>query len=48
MKEIMREYGAAVLAALGAVLFLGIVGTMLFSGQGIMSGMIAAWGNGGC
>ncbi len=48
MKEIMREYGTAVVAALGAVLFLGIVGAMLFSGQGIMSHMIAVWGNGGC
>lgn len=48
MKEIMREYGACALAALGAVLLLGIVGFMLFSGQGIMSRMIAAWGNGGC
>lgn len=48
MKEVIREYGTAALAALGAVLFLGIVGYMLFSGQGIMSQMIAAWGNGGC
>lgn len=48
MKEIMREYGAAAIAALGAVLFLGIIGHMMFSGQGIMSQMIAVWGNGGC
>lgn len=48
MREIMKEYGTAVVAALGAVLLLGIVGFMLFSGQGIMSRMIAAWGNGGC
>lgn len=48
MKEIMREYGAAAIAALGAVLFLEMVGFMLFSGQGLLSQMIAAWGNGGC
>ena len=48
MKEIMREYGAAAIAALGAVLFLGIVGVMLFSGEGMMSVMMTTLGIGGC
>ena len=48
MKEILREYGAAAIAALGTVLFFGIVGYMLFSGEGIMAELIAVYGSGGC
>lgn len=48
MKEVISEYGSTALGALGAILFLGSIGAMLFSGQGILTQMIAAWGNGGC
>lgn len=48
MTEVIREYGTAVLAALGTVLLLAVVGRILFSEQGMLVQMIAAWGNGGC
>ena len=48
MVEVIREYGGLVLAAAGGFLFLGVVGQMLLSHQGIFMQMISAWGNGGC
>jgi hypothetical protein len=48
MAEIIREYGAAALAAVGGVLFLGTVGQLLLSGQGILLQLVSIWGNGGC
>ena len=48
MTEVIREYGAAIIAALGGILLLAVLGQLFFSGQGMLAQMIAAWGNGGC
>lgn len=43
-----KEYGGAVLAAVGGVVFLGTLGQFLLSRQGLIMQMIEVWGNGGC
>jgi len=48
MVEVIREYGSAVLAAVGGVLLLGTLGQLLVSREGILMQMIQIWGNGGC
>ncbi len=48
MNAVVKEYGGAVLAAVGSVVFLGTLGHFLLSGQGIIMQMIQVWGNGGC
>ena len=40
MAAVVKEYGSAVLAAVGGVVFLGT--------QGLIMQMIEVWGNGGC
>lgn len=48
MEMVIREYGGAVLAAVGGILVLGTLGQLLLSKQGIFVQMIQLWGNGGC
>jgi hypothetical protein len=48
MAEVIREYGGAVLAAVGGILLFGTIGTLLLSHEGILMQMIGLWGNGGC
>lgn len=48
MNAVVKEYGGAVLAAVGAVVFLGTLGQFLLSQQGMIMQIIAVWGNGGC
>ena len=48
MAEIIREYGAAALAAVGGMLFLQTIGQIFLSGDGIFMKMVMLWGNGGC
>ena len=48
MTEVIREYGSAILATLGGLLLLVVVGQLLFSEHGLLVQMIVAWGNGGC
>lgn len=48
MRQVIKEYGSAVLAAVGACLFFGALGSMLLSGDGLLARMILLWGNGGC
>lgn len=48
MKTVIREYGGAVLAAVGGILLFGTLGQLLLSKQGILVQMIQLWGNGGC
>ena len=45
---VVKEYGSAVLAAVGGVVFLGTLGQFLLSRQGLIMQMIEVWGNGGC
>lgn len=48
MEAIIKEYGGAVLATAGGMVFFGTLGQFLFSGRGIIMQLIVAWGNGGC
>ena len=48
MAVVVKEYGSAVLAAVGGVVFLGTLGQFLLSRQGLIMQMIEVWGNGGC
>ena len=48
MAAVVKEYGGAVLAAVGGVVFLGTLGQFLLSRQGLIMQMIEVWGNGGC
>lgn len=48
MKEVIREYGSAVVAAVGAFLLFSILGQMVFSPDGLLAQMVQVWGNGGC
>ncbi|MCM1106471.1 MAG: hypothetical protein NC355_05965 [Blautia sp.] len=48
MKEVIREYGSAVIAAVGAFLLFAIVGQMVFCPDGMLGQMVQLWGNGGC
>jgi hypothetical protein len=48
MAEVIREYGGAVLAAVGGTLLFGTIGKLLLSNEGILMQMIGLWGNGGC
>jgi hypothetical protein len=48
MAEVIREYGAAILATIGGILLFGTIGKLLLSQEGILVQMIAMWGNGGC
>jgi hypothetical protein len=48
MAEVIREYGAAVLAAVGGLLLFGIIGKLFLAQDGILAQMIQVWGNGGC
>jgi hypothetical protein len=48
MAEVIREYGGAVLAAVGGLLLFGIIGALLLSPEGSLAQMIGLWGNGGC
>ena len=48
MAAVVKEYGSAVLAAVGGVVFLGTLGQFLLSRQGLIMQMIEVWGNGGC
>lgn len=47
MKEIMDEYGSTFLAVTGAVLFLGVISSVLLSKSGILMQMIQVWMYGG-
>ena len=44
----VKDYGGAVLAAVGGVAFFGTLGQFLLSRQGLIMQMIEVWGNGGC
>lgn len=48
MAALVKEYGGAILAAVGGVVFLGTLGQFLLSRQGLIMQMIEVWGNGGC
>ena len=48
MAALVKEYGGAVLAAVGGGVFLGTLGQFLLSRQGLIMQMIEVWGNGGC
>ena len=48
MAAVVKEYGSAVLAAVGGVVFFWHAGTVLLSRQGLIMQMIEVWGNGGC
>lgn len=48
MQQVIREYGTAVLGAVGATLLLAAIGKLLLSSEGILAQMILLWGNGGC
>ena len=48
MAAVVKEYGGAVLAAVGGVAFFGTLGQFLLSRQGLIMQMIEVWGNGGC
>ncbi len=49
MAAVVKEYGSAVLAAVGGVVFFfGTLGQFLLSRQGLIMQMIEVWGNGGC
>lgn len=48
MQEIIREYGAAVVGAVGAFLFFGALGGIMLGKSGLLAQMIMLWGNGGC
>lgn len=48
MQQVIREYGTAVLGAVGATLLLAVIGKLLLSSEGILAQMILLWGNGGC
>ena len=48
MAAVVKEYGGAVLAAVGGVVFFGTLGQFLLSRQGLIMQMIEVWGNGGC
>ena len=48
MAAVVKEYGGAILAAVGGVVFLGTLGQFLLSRQGLIMQMIEVWGNGGC
>lgn len=48
MAAVVKEYGGAVLAAVGGFVFLGTLGQFLLSRQGLIMQMIEVWGNGGC
>ena len=48
MAALVKEYGGAVLAAVGGVVFFGTLGQFLLSRQGLIMQMIEVWGNGGC
>ena len=48
MAAVVKEYGSAVLAAVGGVVFFGTLGQFLLSRQGLIMQMIEFWGNGGC
>ena len=48
MAAVVKEYGSAVLAAVGGVVFFGTLGQFLLSRQGLIMQIIEVWGNGGC
>ena len=48
MAAVVKEYGGAVLAAVGGVVFLGTLGQYLLYRQRLNNQMIEVWGNGGC
>ncbi|MCH5333491.1 MAG: hypothetical protein J1D89_05995 [Agathobacter sp.] len=48
MKEVIREYGSVVIAAVGAFLLFSIVGRILFFQDSLLALMVQLWGNGGC
>ncbi len=48
MKEVIREYGSAVIAAAGAFLLFAVVGRILFFPDSLLAQMVRLWGNGGC
>lgn len=43
MAAVVKEYGGAVLAAVGGVVFLGTLGQFLLSRQGLIMQMIEVW-----
>ena len=48
MAAVVKEYGGAVLAAVGGVAFFGTLGQFLLSRHGLIMQMIEVLGNGGC
>lgn len=48
MKEVIREYGSAAIAAVSAFLLFAIIGRLLFDSNGLLAQMVQLWGNGGC
>jgi hypothetical protein len=48
MAEVIREYGSAILAAVGGILLFGLIGQLFLSPDGLLAQMIQIWGNGGC
>jgi hypothetical protein len=47
MSEVIKEYGSAILAAVGGILLFGIIGELLLSDSGVVAQMVSIWGNGG-
>jgi hypothetical protein len=48
MAEVIREYGTAILAAVGGLLLFGMIADLFLSGDGVVVQMVQIWGNGGC
>ena len=47
MQQILREYGGAVLAAVGAFLIFAVLGGMILAKNGLLATMVLLWGIGG-
>ncbi len=47
MKEVFREYGGMIVAAMSTTSFLIIMGCIFFSQGGVFCRMISLWGNSG-
>lgn len=48
MSEIIKEYGGMIIASTSTIVFFALVGGLIFSKNGLLCMMIAAWKNGGC
>ena len=47
MQQILREYGGAVLAAVGAFLIFAVLGGLIMVKSGSLATMVLLWGIGG-